>query len=295
MESFKQDQTVNTICKAIVNSEETIKVTKTWRVVNEELGIGRLIGRVLHLTAEDRNQLRRHIENEFDMSPEAFLALSPTSRIEASEHRLDEKRGVTGAISKEYICLKSTDNKLLLDQEYGIPEKSYLTIVFTEAILHRHATVIIIENLDTFLQSERINWPQGFKTSNHLLVYRGDVKNNPAAVNKFLQQQSADVYAFMDFDPAGLKFAFALYRQQGLIIPDLAKHSIEILKQHSREDKYIDQFYEVQYLTKLAKEMNDEVIDVLLKHKLAVQQERMVSQKLPLVLWRMMKKSGMHA
>jgi hypothetical protein len=94
--------------------------------------------------------------------------------------------------------------------------------------------LLVVENLETFREIERYGCV-GCAALNVLVVFRGDRGLSAADSNSLLQIRSEPVWAFFDFDPAGLGMASGLPRLERLILPDAAWLSARLDGDRPRE------------------------------------------------------------
>ncbi|MCX5589703.1 DUF7281 domain-containing protein [Alcaligenes endophyticus] len=124
----------------------------------------------------------------------------------------------------------------------GQPLPSHLPgyMVITEQDGHAIQTknIVVVENFETFVQLRRYHWllnhPAVQQAS--LAVFRGDnlFKANHALA--FLHLRREPVWAFPDFDPAGLGWTLSMPRFAGLLFPWEGMR--ERLLRHNRTDLY---------------------------------------------------------
>jgi len=78
--------------------------------------------------------------------------------------------------------------------------------------------IMVVENLETFRDLERYRWINylGLRV---LVIFRGDQGRSAGDSIQVLLRRSEPVWAFMDFDPAGLGLAASLPRLERVILP----------------------------------------------------------------------------
>lgn len=122
-----------------------------------------------------------------------------------------------------------------------------------------HDALLIIENLQTFDDIHTVNPEVMGNLSAHdpLVIYRGDTQGGARAdaVHALIRDTKLPVFAFVDYDPAGLIIALGLPRLEGILAPRLqdlmlliqaygltkryltqvaaAAHALEALEEHS--------------------------------------------------------------
>lgn len=82
--------------------------------------------------------------------------------------------------------------------------------------------LLLVENLETFRYLEDYRWLWDIRGPHRVMaIYRGDRAFSSAESSMLLARRSEPVWAFMDFDPAGLGLASILPRLEHLVLPNL--------------------------------------------------------------------------
>jgi len=107
-----------------------------------------------------------------------------------------------------------------------------------------HDALLIIENLQTFDDIHTVT-PEvmgNLSACNPLVVYRGDTQGGVRAdaVHALIKDTKLPVFAFVDFDPAGLVIAAGLPRLEKILAPTLQNLAV-ILKDHGISERYLEQ------------------------------------------------------
>jgi hypothetical protein len=280
MNIFDDKKSIGVMVKAIQASKESVPLNKTWRYLNEELGIGDVLNKSLHLTATDRNNLSKIILAETGVNPETFdiSFFKTATRTQASSTAINEK-WAGRKVKEDIVYIRTLTNIIQLEEDFRIPDNSYLALTWQQASKHHHKMFVVIENLEAFLMAEQAHWPEEIKQSNPLFIYRGDTEATPAALNKFIENSHQAYSTFFDYDPAGLMMALTLPRTPAIVIPDLSNNQ---LKRHSKHRAFNKQITARMYLEK-ANHYHSQA-NSMLENKVAVMQERMISQRMPLML-----------
>ncbi|MBI5660380.1 MAG: hypothetical protein HZC43_12750 [Nitrosomonadales bacterium] len=116
--------------------------------------------------------------------------------------------------------------------------------------------------------------------SQPLIVFRWGNVNTTATILKFLQIGAAPVIAWPDLDAAGLLNASNLPRLAGNIGPENPQ---ECLSLHGRDDPYLGQLRELDALRLRGESIALE--GSIRKSRKRLDQERMISAAIPLILW----------
>jgi hypothetical protein len=104
-----------------------------------------------------------------------------------------------------------------------------------------HDSVLLVENWECFDSIHDIHLDFSSAGSNPLVLWRGgsgDVRADTS--QRFMKVLSLPVWAFVDYDPAGLIIAATLPCLEGIIAPD-PTILVEMLEKHGLEDRYLIQ------------------------------------------------------
>jgi len=158
------------------------------------------------------------------------------------------------------------------------PAGSYLVVTPEVGVRITCDRLLFVENLETFRQLEHYDWInyQGLAV---LAVYRGDSTLSTGEAVDLVRQRPERIWAFVDFDPAGLLIANSLpgERLERIVAPELAW-----LRQASKTSRgrqlFADQEQKCRKALDSAQHPNVRAMwDELLALRGAVTQERMLS------------------
>lgn len=180
--------------------------------------IGRHVGARVEYAPEDYDRARQLLEAE----GVPVVALPPgASRADAAVHRgMSEKSG-TRAPHAGSIAIKALGACSFDEQPLWTPPRGYLVCDATVAARVQADRLLLVENLETFREIERYAW---IERGAHrvLVVFRGDQMFSVRSSRELLDLRDEPVWAFVDFDPAGLGIAAGLPRLERLVLPPLA-------------------------------------------------------------------------
>ena len=274
-------RTFGIVADAVQNAKSEVKLNKTWERLHDE-GIGKKItGKKLGLSASDRQALCQLALEESGADPAFFdlSALSTATRIETAGQVIDEK-WTPRKRRENLLSIRSIEQVVRLAEPYPMPLGGYLTLPWQKALKHKHETVVVIENLEAFIEAEKISWPDDVREQKPLLVYRGDKETTPGAVKRFLENNKQDYYVFFDYDPAGIQMALTQPGSPSIIVPNMPS---EQLVEHSKRSEFEKQ---VSIRKSLEERGESDAltlhINQILKEQLAVMQERMISHEMAL-------------
>jgi len=101
-----------------------------------------------------------------------------------------------------------------------------------------HDTILLVENWECFDRIHEVRLDFSAAGPNPLVLWRGGSGEARAdASQNFLKALNMPVWAFVDYDPAGLVIAATLPGFAGIIAPEAAALA-ELLEKHGLEDRY---------------------------------------------------------
>lgn len=101
------------------------------------------------------------------------------------------------------------------------PPGAYLVMTLEEAMKVQCERILVVENLEPFRKIKAYRWID-FQGKNVMVVYRGDSIFSLRAAQSLVYDREEPIWAFMDFDLAGMKLAHHLGagRLERLLLPD---------------------------------------------------------------------------
>jgi hypothetical protein len=184
----------------------------------EHYRLGARLGRSVEYTHADFEIARQLlISNELPLSrPEGKLR-----RAETDSYPGISEKGLGTNPHHESVALKVACGTCLCGGNPLVtPPGSYLVTSLNTALNITADRLLVVENLETFRNLERQKWIC-YNDLNVLAIYRGDSIFGNNHVTHVLERRQEPVWAFYDFDPAGLAMANSLERLERLIYPDI--------------------------------------------------------------------------
>ena len=129
---------------------------------------------------------------------------------------ISEKVG-TAAPHANSIAVKCANGICRLGEE-SIPHTGYAVLTLEQALLVRADRIMVVENLESFRWLARTSWID-YEDFNVLAIYRGDPRFKVDDAQRMVLARPEPVWAFFDFDPAGLGMSLDLPRLERLILP----------------------------------------------------------------------------
>lgn len=133
-----------------------------------------------------------------------------------SEKNFSE-RPHANSVAVRFIGRCSLDGQPLMT-----PPGTYMVVQRESALQIKCDRILLVENLETFRHLERYQWVRHEGLS-IMVVFRGDPTLSIADALEVVQRRVEAIWAFVDFDPAGLAIANALphERLERIVLPPL--------------------------------------------------------------------------
>jgi hypothetical protein len=190
------------------------------RHFSEHYSLGTVVGRLVeyrdaHLRLAAA-LLRTH---DLPVSPMAPGA----SRAEAAVFGGMSEKALSAAPHVGSIGLKCIGLCTLNGEALRTPAGTYLVVTPEVAGRVSCERLLFVENLETFRQLERYDWID-YQGKSVLVIYRGDSALSTGEALEVLRARSEPIWAFVDFDPAGLVIANSLPagRLERIVLPEEA-------------------------------------------------------------------------
>ncbi len=235
-----EKQLVKVLLRVVQSQEERFTGSKTLRGFLDDYNIGWIKGATCCFDAPSKARIRELLLAQGippETPPDAWDGLT---RAESLALGRDEK-WAGGPARRDRVALKTLPGRpLLIGREpILLPPRCHLEADALEIAGNvQHDTVLLVENWECF---ERIHAVQlDFSTAgpNPLVLWRGGSGEARAdASQNFLKTLNRPVWAFVDYDPAGLAIAATLPGLQGIVAPE-ASVLAELLEKHGLEDRF---------------------------------------------------------
>lgn len=131
---------------------------------------------------------------------------------------VSEKSG-TSRPHTNSVAVRTAAGKCRSDgREMWVPGSGHAVLTVQEALVLSADVLLVVENFETFRALDQYRWID-FEEENVLAIYRGDQILPLRDAKAVIDARSEPVWAFFDFDPAGLGMAAALPRLERLVLP----------------------------------------------------------------------------
>jgi len=198
--------------------------------------LGRRVGRSIEYTDRD-------FERATQMLVNAGQQLAPlergASRADmAVRAGVSEKSGASRPHENSVAVKVASGSCSIEGTKINTRPGCYQVLTVQDAALVTADVVLVVENLESLRWIERTTFIDA-GGRNVLAVFRGDFQFSNADVKRLLDLRSEAVWAFTDFDPAGLWIAASLPRLARLVLPE--QQVLEALvRKAMRFDLYTD-------------------------------------------------------
>jgi hypothetical protein len=210
--------------QGIVAARPPARSSDVAKSMSEHFGVGQMVRSMVLYSEVDYAKAAQLLQT----NKVPVQALAPdASRGDAALHGGQSEKSGTRGPHSDSVALKVLGECDLHGHRVWAPGGGYLVCTVADAA--RIAGVdrlLLVENLETFREIERYTWI-GAAGHNVLVMYRGDRALSVADSMQLLQARGEPVWAFFDFDPAGLGTASGIPRLERLVLPPpawLAEH-----------------------------------------------------------------------
>lgn len=180
-------------------------------------GIGRLSGRHVFYTPEHRAQAHRlmvsHDVPTQGLAPQA-------KRSDAAQYGgMSEKTG-TRAVHAAEVAVKLMGGCVWGGQFVSAPPQAFLVAKVEDLREVECDVLCLVENWEAFCDLHRYSWIE-WGSARVMAVFRGDNVYSQTSAKRVIAERLERVWAFVDFDPAGLGIASSVpaARLERLLLP----------------------------------------------------------------------------
>lgn len=218
--------TVRRLLHIAQSPDELFTGGRRLRAFCDDYRIGRTKGTTLLFEAEDKARIRALLRAEGIDPGTAPGAWDGLTRAGATRLGPDEKFTAT-PVKRARVAIKTLTGRPLhlAGQALRLPPACHLDVPGPAvAPLLAHATVLLVENWECFDHLHETCLDISPAGENPLVVWRGDASDTRADhALALLRALAVPVWAFVDFDPAGLLIAVATPHLAGVIAPPQAQ------------------------------------------------------------------------
>lgn len=182
----------------------------------EHYSLGTAVGRQIQYR-EDHHRMARSLLLSNDLPLES---LPVASRADIAVFGGLSEKALSAAPHAGSVAVKCIGNCTLDGVPLRTPPGTHLIVTPETGSRIQCERLLVVENLETFRQLERYSWID-YRNLTVLAVYRGDPTLSTGGAAGVVRERAEPIWAFVDFDPAGLLIANALPadRLERLILP----------------------------------------------------------------------------
>lgn len=283
-------QRIDSIRRAIEQRKQEVPLNKIWAEICEDLGIGHIRGKKIHLSYGNIQALKAELSRL--TNGHGVTLNQELDRIGLAGINVDEKLSRRNALAR-FIRISHSNNQMIFSGKEGenlclFPDDSYIALaekslpLITPRTCH---TVLVIENasLMEYTCDLKTILPPRFKEDT-FYVYRGD-GYDAGSVNRLIESldSSIEVSCFADFDPSGICLAINQFKARSkghfsLLVPE----SFDCLSRLSKSSAFWEQQRDIEkaFRLSLGNVELTKLLDVIQKQELAVTQESLVSHNI---------------
>ena len=183
---------------------------------HRHFGMGQHVGAQFVFTEADAARAAQMLSN-------AGVALEPTGRLLrralAGLNNPSQEKSGTFAPHHDSIAVKTAHGHCECNG-LPVPRLGYQVLTLEQAREIRADILLVVENLESLRFLERNRWID-YQALSVLAIFRGDGVFRGDVVGSLLETSHTPVWAYFDFDPAGLGMAARLPRLQRLLLPSV--------------------------------------------------------------------------
>ena len=216
-------QTVRSLLRVVQSADERFSGGKALTEFSNAYGIGRAKGAGLLFDADDKDRIRDVLRAEGidpNTDPAAWDQLSRARALDLGPN----EKFTSAPVKRHRVAVKALPGRpvRLAGEALLLPPACHLDLDGqTAASLLAHDSALLVENWECFNRVHAIDLDLTLAGQNPLVVWRGDSSDTRAdQALALLLALDVPVWAFVDYDPAGLLIADGLPRLAGILSPD---------------------------------------------------------------------------
>ncbi|WP_295452636.1 hypothetical protein [uncultured Thiodictyon sp.] len=226
-------QTVRTLLRVLQAPRERFAGSQVLAAFNADYRIGHLTGTGIAFDQEDKARIRELLSAE-GIDPETDPGAWDGISRGAALHLGPDEKFTAAPVKRQRVAIKAlADRPLCLDgQRLRLPSACHLDVEAPRvAGLLTHDSVLLVENWESFNRIDETRLDLSPAGTNPLVVWRGD--NSDTRTDHalgLLRALGQPVWAFVDYDPAGLLIAAGLPGLAGILAPPLKQLDLDLAR-----------------------------------------------------------------
>lgn len=240
---------VNTLLSIFHSPDNKFKDGKTIRSFCSEYSLGRAQGASIFISEADKQEIGRILIGEMGIDPARTTSEAWKNLDRAQSLALARNEKFAGrTVGSGRLRLKTLPGRTLqiAGSGWNLPLRSDLGLDLEAVLDHNigHDSLLIVENLLVFDDIHKVDASvmKSFPANEPLVVFRGDAQGGARtdAVHSLIGSTTLPVFAFVDYDPAGMIIASGLPRLNKVLSPPLPELEA-IIRSHGIAERYLEQ------------------------------------------------------
>lgn len=246
---------INTLLDVLHSPDSRIRTSKGLLGFCEEYNLGMMQGASLVFSEKDKTEIGRILQGEMGIDPATTTSSSWKQLDRAQSLGIAHDEKLSGySVGAGRLRLKTLAGQPLqvVGGSWTLPSRVDLGLDL-EAVLDSrigHDALLVVENLQTFDDVHKVGTDvMGVLAGlDPLVLYRGDAQGGARAdaVHALIERTDLPVYAFVDYDPAGLVIASGLPRLDQVLSPELVKLEA-LIRTSGITKRYLEQVAAASY------------------------------------------------
>lgn len=246
---------INTLLRIFHSPDGRFSAGRSISAFCAEYNLGMKQGASLVFTEEDKREIGRILQGEMgiDSATTTSESWKHLGRAQSLQLARDEKfAGRSVGVGR--LRLKTLPGHTLhvAGGSWDLPLRADLGMDLEAVLGHEigHDALLVIENLQTFddIHSVGVDVMDSLPARDPLVIFRGDTQGGARAdaVHTLIESTILPVYAFVDYDPAGLIIASGLPRLDKVLAPCL-QDLAALIQTRGIARRYLDQVTAASY------------------------------------------------
>ncbi|MBL4744438.1 MAG: hypothetical protein JKX87_07415 [Cycloclasticus sp.] len=251
-----------------------------WEKLCSSLSIGQIKHKVIVFSDEDLIALRNYFSNL--IGSDIYTFDFNKDRTTLAKKTANEKVGKQAVFSHLIQVARQADLPIIINGQSTFTPVGSLISTPIE-LLDLPEKVVLVENGETIIYWNDIRLPD--ECEGALIIYRGHGVAAREILDVIANSPNTVVYAYCDFDPAGLMIASSI--SSNIILPEnwasLTQES-GFLKKFNKRDCFIKQRDDIKSLRKKGNKFLESIINHIESHEIAITQECVTAHNLKLIV-----------
>lgn len=240
---------INTLLRIFHSPDGRFSAGRSISAFCAEYNLGMKQGASLVFTEEDKREIGRILQGEMGIDSVTTTSESwkHLGRAQSLQLARDEKFAGR-SVGAGRLRLKTLPGHKLhvAGGSWDLPCRADLGLDLAAVLGHEisHDALLVIENLQTFDDIHNVDADvmDSLPARDPLVVYRGDTQGGARAdtIHALIESTILPVYAFVDYDPAGLVIASGLPRLDKVLAPSLQDLGA-LIQMHGIAKRYLEQ------------------------------------------------------